>query len=86
MSLVAAPPELSPADKAKISEFSETADRIRKELAKKIVALDDVVEQLLICLLAGSHALLTSQPQQSWEIQRHRARTGSGFSNPVSFY
>lgn len=37
-------------------------DRIRKELAKTIVGQAEVVEQLLLALLAGGHCLLTGAP------------------------
>jgi MoxR-like ATPase len=36
--------------------------RIRKEMAKAIVGQDEVVEQMLICLLAGGHAILEGVP------------------------
>jgi len=35
---------------------------VRREIAKVIVGQDDVVEGLLICLLAGGHVLLEGVP------------------------
>lgn len=37
-------------------------ERIQKELAKTIVGQAEVVEQLLLALLAGGHCLLTGAP------------------------
>ncbi len=35
---------------------------IRKELSKVIVGQEDVIEQLLVCLMAGGHCLITGAP------------------------
>ncbi|MCZ2153151.1 MAG: AAA family ATPase [Bryobacterales bacterium] len=37
-------------------------DRVRREIAKIIVGQDEVVEGILICLVAGGHALLEGVP------------------------
>jgi MoxR-like ATPase len=56
---------LSPADdeEMRILEMVKTGrQRIRAELAKKIVGQADAVEQLLISLFAGGHCLITGAP------------------------
>lgn len=40
----------------------ERLDRVRKEIAKLIVGQQDVVEGVLVCLLAGGHVLLEGVP------------------------
>ena len=49
-------------DPARVVEFAETASRLRAELARRIVGLEDVVEGLLIALLSGGHCLLVGVP------------------------
>ena len=46
----------------RIERLGATVDRIRVELAKKIVGLDETIEQVLIAILAGGHALLLGVP------------------------
>ncbi|MEO8272104.1 MAG: AAA family ATPase, partial [Aureliella sp.] len=43
-------------------KLSESLQSIRVELAKIIVGQEDVIEQLLIALLAGGHCLLVGVP------------------------
>jgi MoxR-like ATPase len=52
----ATPAELSP------DAFATTAAAIRAEIGKVIVGQDDLVRQVLICLLANAHALLEGVP------------------------
>jgi len=52
----AAPTELSAQD------FARTAEVIRAEIGKVIVGQDDLVRQVMICLLANAHALLEGVP------------------------
>ena len=52
----AAPAELS------AHEFARTAEVIRSEIARVIVGQDELVRQVLICLLANAHALLEGVP------------------------
>ena len=52
----AAPAELS------AQEFARTAEIIRAEIGKVIVGQDDLVRQVMICLLANAHALLEGVP------------------------
>lgn len=45
-----------------VRRIAEGKVRIKRELAKVIRGQDDVIEQLLIALLAGGHALITGAP------------------------
>jgi MoxR-like ATPase len=47
---------------AKIERLGATAAKIRSELRKKIVGLDDVIDQLLMALFSGGHCLLVGVP------------------------
>ncbi len=45
-----------------VEQIREGRDRITAELSKVIVGQNDVIEQLLICLFAGGHCLITGAP------------------------
>jgi len=45
-----------------VEEFHETASAILREVGKVIVGQDDVVRHVLICVIAGGHALLEGVP------------------------
>lgn len=45
-----------------LAEFSALARKIESEVAQVIVGQDEVVRQVLICILAGRHALLEGVP------------------------
>ena len=49
-------------DLAVIDRLGETTGRLRAEIARVIVGQDEVVDQLLIVLLAGGHAILEGVP------------------------
>lgn len=49
-------------DVAAIDELRETAQAIRKEVAKVIIGQEEVIEKLMICLMARGHALLMGVP------------------------
>ena len=49
-------------DVAAIDRLRDICGKIRTELAKVIVGQDDVIEKLLICILARGHALLMGVP------------------------
>ncbi len=49
-------------DEAALRKLSESLQSIRAEMAKIIVGQDEVIEQLLIALLAGGHCLLVGVP------------------------
>ena len=45
-----------------VEQIREGRDKINAELSKVIVGQQDVIEQLLICLFAGGHCLITGAP------------------------
>lgn len=45
-----------------VAEFREAAARIEREVAKVIVGQRDIVRSVLICVIAGGHALLEGVP------------------------
>jgi MoxR-like ATPase len=49
-------------DVAAINELRELYQRLRQEMGKVIIGQDQVIEQLLICILAKGHALLMGVP------------------------
>jgi MoxR-like ATPase len=49
-------------DPAQVREFADTADRIRRQLSRRIIGLTDVIDDLLIALLSGGHCLLIGVP------------------------
>ncbi len=54
---------LSLEDEAEVvDQIREGRRRIESELSKVIVGQSDVIEQLLICLIAGGHCLITGAP------------------------
>jgi MoxR-like ATPase len=55
--------EKSPStEEAIVYRIAEAKGRIKQELAKAIRGQDEVIEQLLIALLSGGHALITGAP------------------------
>ncbi len=57
-------PELSPPDleRQTVELLHQAHSRIRSEMAKVIVGQDKVIEELLVALLSGGHALITGAP------------------------
>ena len=51
-----------PDDVAMVEQMSQCTDRIRKEVGKVIVGQIDVIDQVLMCILASGHALLIGLP------------------------
>lgn len=51
-----------PVDAAALARFGDKCSKLRKEIARVIVGQDDVVEQLLLAILAKGHALLVGVP------------------------
>ncbi len=49
-------------DREAVDHLHEAYGRIREQLSKAIVGQQDVLEQMLICLLAGGHAILEGVP------------------------
>jgi MoxR-like ATPase len=50
------------ANPEQIADFTETFEKIREQIGVVIVGLTDVVEGVLVCVLAGGHALLEGVP------------------------
>lgn len=48
--------------RAIVGRFQDSIQRIRESMHRVIIGQDEVVEQLLICALTGSHALLIGAP------------------------
>ena len=57
-----APVVASTDELALVEKMRGHADRIRREVGKVIVGQADVLEQILMCILAGGHALLIGLP------------------------
>src|ERR1035441_9653321 len=53
---------LSHGDVAAIDELRVDYEKLRRELARVIIGQDNVIEQLLICVLARGHGLLMGVP------------------------
>ncbi|MFQ5414222.1 MAG: AAA family ATPase [Phycisphaerae bacterium] len=51
-----------PADTEALDELTTAYETIRRELATVIVGQDDVIEQLLVAMLAGGHCILEGVP------------------------
>src|SRR5436305_12752354 len=49
-------------DELSVEDFHNTARSIIREVGKVIVGQDDVVRHVLICVIAGGHALLEGVP------------------------
>jgi MoxR-like ATPase len=55
-------PTPSPADAAYVDRLQELAGRLKRAVARAIVGQDEVLEEILITLLAGGHAILEGVP------------------------
>ena len=55
-------PALHQDDVAAIGELHEAYARLRAELAKAVIGQDEVIEKILICILARGHGLLMGVP------------------------
>ena len=49
-------------ERMSVADFREQFDRVQSEVAKIMVGQQDVVQEVLICILAGGHALLEGVP------------------------
>ena len=56
------PPEATPAELELIKQMADRTEQIRREVGKVIIGQTDVVEQLIMVLLAGGHGLLVGMP------------------------
>ena len=61
-SAAAAPSAATDEDVALVRQMSERTERIRSEVAKVIVGQKEVIDQVLMCLIAGGHGLLIGLP------------------------
>src|SRR5262245_43673175 len=59
---IVAPPLPTDADREIVERLTAGRARIETELAKVIVGQREVIEQILIALLAGGHCLITGAP------------------------
>ena len=59
---VSAPVEASAEDVARVLHMKEKAALIRREVSKTIVGQVEVIDQVLMCLIAGGHGLLIGLP------------------------
>ncbi len=55
-------PTQAPSDAQSLDRLRAAATQIKREVGKVIVGQEDVIEQLLVALLAGGHALLVGVP------------------------
>ncbi|HEX7071443.1 MAG TPA: AAA family ATPase [Rhodothermales bacterium] len=53
---------IAAADEDVLARLQEGRERIVEQLRRRIVGQDDVIEQVLICLFAGGHCLITGVP------------------------
>ncbi len=58
----ASAPQATPDDLALVEQMSKNMDMIRQETAKVIVGQREVLDQILMCMIAGGHALLVGMP------------------------
>ena len=65
-----------------VRRIAEGRAQIKRELAKVIRGQDDVIEQLLIALLAGGHALITGAPAWRRPCSSSRPRGSSTSLQP----
>jgi MoxR-like ATPase len=60
--LIVPEPSLADDDSRRLAEIHDTFQRLAKELKSVIVGQDEVIEQVLISILAGGHCLLVGVP------------------------
>jgi len=55
-------PTSRPQDPETLDDLSEAYDRLREEIGKVIVGQEEIIEMVVVCLLAQGHALLIGVP------------------------
>ena len=55
-------PSSPPQDPETVDELSEAYDRLRDEIGKVIVGQEDIIEMVVVCLMARGHTLLIGVP------------------------
>jgi MoxR-like ATPase len=77
---------LAQPDRQAVERLQEAYRRIRAEMAKIIVGQDEVIEQMLICMLASGHAILEGVPGLAKTLMvRTLARSLSLSFNRIQF-
>ncbi|MGE0760448.1 MAG: AAA family ATPase, partial [Pirellulaceae bacterium] len=56
------PPDAYELERQTVEQIRTSRDRIHQELSKAIVGQREVIEELLLCLFAGGHCLITGAP------------------------
>jgi MoxR-like ATPase len=64
-------PSPAPADSEALEKLQQAHQRLSAEVGKVIVGQQDVLEQMLICLLAGGHAILEGVPGLAKTLMVH---------------
>jgi MoxR-like ATPase len=54
--------QLTPGELKKVERIGEVAEKVRKQLARKVVGLDGVIDDLLIAIFSQGHTLLVGAP------------------------
>ncbi len=49
-------------DQAKVKEFSEAIDKIKREIRKDVVGQDEIVDNVILAIIAGGNVLLEGVP------------------------
>lgn len=57
-----APPSSPPQDPETLDDLSAAYDRLRDEIGKVIVGQEDIIEMVVVCLMARGHTLLIGVP------------------------
>ena len=50
------------AEQQAVEQIRSSRERILSELSKSVIGQQEVIEQLLLCLFAGGHCLITGAP------------------------
>jgi len=74
MNVFSSVPVAELSDKDLVSEIHNRRDLLLAEISKQIVGQTKVIEELLICLFSGGHALLVGVPG-SHAVGYHRNRS-----------
>jgi len=83
---VLAPPAASDDDVALVAALRDKAQRLRREIKKRIVGQDDVVELLLLALFARGHGLFVGVPGLAKTLLIQTLADGLGLSfNRIQF-
>ena len=59
------PPPSAPSDAQAVRELAAAYERLTEQIAKVIIGQDEPIEQVLVCLLAGGHALIEGRRRKA---------------------